>query len=224
MNYAVILAAGSGERFGGDKLFEVIDDLPLLGYSIKTFQESDLIDEIVVAASKVNIKKIEKLVTAHSFEKVGQVIEGGSERQFSVQNALSVIPNADRVIVHDAARPLADGIMIAKGMIKMDGYEAHGAIPVLPVSDTIKLVDDSIVERTVPRDRLFRVQTPQIFEYDILLECHSRAVKDGFIGTDDASLLENYGYKVACFEGSRNNIKVTYKDDLDLIRYLLRNV
>lgn len=224
MNYAVILAAGSGERFGGDKLFEVIDDLPLLGYSIKTFQESDLIDEIVVAASKVNIKKIEELVTTHSFEKVGQVIEGGSERQFSVQNALSVIPNADRVIVHDAARPLADGIMIAKGMIKMDGYEAHGAIPVLPVSDTIKLVDDSIVERTVPRDRLFRVQTPQIFEYNILLECHSKSVKDGFICTDDASLLENYGYKVACFEGNRNNIKVTYKDDLDLVRYFISNV
>lgn len=224
MNYAVVLAAGSGQRFGRDKLFELIGGSPLLIYSIQMFEASDNIDKIIIASSADNLDKIKSLIKSYSFSKIDKIIEGGSERQYSVRNALAEISTANIVVIHDAARPLAKANMISTGIKIMDELKASGAIPILPVSDTIKLINNNIVEHTVPRDNIYRVQTPQIFDYPVLSKCHDKAASEGFVGTDDASLLEKYGYKVACFDGNRNNIKVTYKEDLDLARYFIQNV
>lgn len=224
MNYAVVLAAGSGRRFGGNKLFETVNDLPLLYYSLKSYQNNDLIDGIVVTSGPDTSEKISDLVNAHSLNKVRRVIKGGSERQHSVHNALREISGADNVAIHDAARPLLTKALIEDGFRTLAREDVSGAIPVLPISDTVKFIKGNIVMRTVSRDGLYLVQTPQVFDFEVLRNCHNQAFEEDFVATDDAGLLENYGYKVASFTGNRNNVKVTYKEDLELVRFLLRDV
>ena len=146
------------------------------------------------------------------------VVAGGETRQGSVANGLEEIA-ADEVIVHDAARPLIEPEMVGKVRAALD--DAEGAVIGIPMDETLKKVDDGHVVATVERAGLWRSQTPQAFRTAALRECHARALEDGFQVTDDAGLLEHYGYRVAVVEGRRANIKVTWQDDFGLAEALL---
>ena len=139
-----------------------------------------------------------------------RMVLGGDERQKSVRNGLELV-DTQRVVVHDAARPFA-----TVGLLEtvLDGLKgAHGAAPAAPVSDTLKEVRDGRVIRTVERSSLWAVQTPQAFSTDALKNVHEKARVDGFIGTDDAQLIERYGGVMRIVEGARDNIKLTYPED-----------
>lgn len=221
---AILVAAGSGKRFGGNKLFQEIGGRPLIFYALKQCQEHNNVEAITVVAAKNDIETVEKLASGGGLTKVLKVVEGGVRRQDSVHNALKVPVRTKTVLVHDAARPLISQGLIDGGIAAMSIEGARGAVPVVPVIDTIKSVSGRFVEKTVSRKGLFCVQTPQFFDYEILQDCHEKAIEEGIESTDDASLLENYGYRVATFEGNRNNIKVTYKEDFDMVRYFLKDV
>jgi 2-C-methyl-D-erythritol 4-phosphate cytidylyltransferase len=139
-----------------------------------------------------------------------RTVLGGDERQKSVRNGLDLV-DTPRVVVHDAARPFATVDLVAAVLDGLEG--AHGAAPATPVSDTLKEVRDGRVIRTVERSSLWAVQTPQAFSTEALKSAHDKARVDGFLGTDDAQLVERYGGVMRIVEGARDNIKLTYPHD-----------
>ena len=142
-----------------------------------------------------------------------QVVEGGASRQESVANGLGSVQD-EVVLVHDAARPFVDPEMIAALFGAID--DADGTIPVVPVGETIKEIAGEDVARTIDRANLFLSQTPQLFRTHALKKAHERAQADGFVGTDDAQLVERNGGAIRTVPGSRRNIKLTYPEDFDL--------
>lgn len=139
-----------------------------------------------------------------------RMVLGGDERQKSVRNGLELV-DTDYVIVHDAARPFATVDLVRAVLDALEG--AHGAAPAVPVPDTLKEVRDGRVIRTVERSSLWAVQTPQAFSTETLKSVHDKARVDGFVGTDDAQLVERYGGLMRIVEGARDNIKLTYPED-----------
>lgn len=146
------------------------------------------------------------------------MVAGGQTRQQSVRNALRLIETA-RVVVHDAARPLASSALVARTIAALG--DAEGAVAGIPMDDTLKLIEDGRVVRTVDRTGLWRIQTPQCFRTDALVQVHDRAADEGFVATDDAQLLERYGMRVVLVEGEPANIKVTRPDDFAIAEALL---
>jgi 2-C-methyl-D-erythritol 4-phosphate cytidylyltransferase len=146
-------------------------------------------------------------------------VAGGASRQESVGNALRLV-TSQRVVVHDAARPLADVALMARVLDAL--HDVDGVIPVIPMDETIKRVTGGIALETVDRTGLWRAQTPSAFDTDVLRKAHAQAVLDGFIGTDEGQLVERAGGKVAVVYGSRMNIKLTYPEDVRLVGALLR--
>ena len=147
------------------------------------------------------------------------VVEGGETRQDSVGNGLAHVATS-RVVVHDAARPFFEQEIVDATLRALD--EADAAVPVLPIPETVKKVDGSFVSVTVDRSDLALAQTPQAFRTDVLRAAHTRARAEGFVGTDDAQLVERYGGDVAVVPGSRRNIKVTYPEDFALAEAMMR--
>lgn len=148
------------------------------------------------------------------------ITTGGDTRQASIASGLEEV-TADVVVVHDAARPLIDGAMVREVTAAVE--KSDGAVLAVPVDETLKLVEAARVSATIDRAGLWRSQTPQAFRTETLRRCHESAFSDGFSATDDAALLEHYGYSVAVVEGRRSNIKVTWPEDLDLAEaYLSR--
>jgi 2-C-methyl-D-erythritol 4-phosphate cytidylyltransferase len=139
-----------------------------------------------------------------------RMVLGGDERQKSVRNGLELV-DTEHVVVHDAARPFATVDLVRRVLGALE--EAHGAAPAVPVSDTLKEVRDGRVIRTVERSSLWAVQTPQAFLTQVLKSVHDKARVDGFVGTDDAQLVERYGGVMRIVEGSRDNVKLTYPED-----------
>lgn len=142
-----------------------------------------------------------------------QVVEGGASRQDSVANGLRSVQD-DFALVHDAARPFVDPEMIRALLEAID--EADGVVPVVPVGETIKEIAGGDVARTIDRRNLFLSQTPQLFRTDALRRAHESAQADGFVGTDDAQLVERNGGTITTVPGSRRNIKLTYPEDFVL--------
>lgn len=138
---------------------------------------------------------------------------GGDTRQASIAKGVEEV-TADVVVVHDAARPLIDGAMVREVTAAVEKFD--GAVSAVPVDETLKLVEAARVSATIDRAGLWRSQTPQAFRTETLRRCHESAFSDGFSATDDAALLEHYGYSVAVVEGRRSNIKVTWPEDFDL--------
>jgi 2-C-methyl-D-erythritol 4-phosphate cytidylyltransferase len=156
------------------------------------------------------------------FTKLGLTVAGGDTRQRSVFNALSSLADAKGVVVvHDGARPLVTPGLIDSVSVIPEGLV--GLTTAVPVTDTIKLVEDDLIMRTLDRACLVAVQTPQAFRFDALREAHEKAASDGFLGTDDSSLVERLGGVVGVVAGSRQNLKVTYPEDLDAAAEILRN-
>lgn len=220
---AIVAAAGKGKRMGKgfNKLFIKIKDKPILYYTLKKLSDSSFIDEIVLSASQSEIEYCQnEIVKKYNFDKVKCIIPGGEERQESVFNALKAVKDCDIVLIHDGARPFIDEKIIKDGVFYADKYGAS-ACGVRP-KDTIKLIgSDGYSCGTLDRDKLFCIQTPQCFKYDIILNCHKAAKLQKKKFTDDTSLVENSGYNVFLYEGSYDNIKITTPVDITVAEGLL---
>ena len=205
--FAVIVAAGKGTRIGFDKMLYRIDGTPVVEKSIQAFQNNALVDGIVVVAGD-NIEQI-KLI-AEKYSKVTAVVKGGAQRAESVSNGLAQVSTESLVAVHDGARPfVADGIITET--IKA-AYTTKAAIPCVPVKDTIKMGADNVVEKSLPREKLYITQTPQVFDTDTYKQL--LLADSDFSVTDDAQLFERAGYSVAICQGSYENYKITTIDDI----------
>jgi len=216
---AIIVAAGRGERMdGADKVLALLGGKPILARVVDAFQKCSPVDQIIVVLSEPNLKRGEQLVAEQGWSKVSDVCPGGRRRQDSVAAGLSRLSNCDWIIIHDGARPLLTVDLINRGLEA--AKETGAAVAAVPVTDTIKVAgDDRLVHQTPPRQNLWAVQTPQVFHTDIITEAYSRANGDV---TDDASLVEQLGYRVKIYMGSYANIKVTTPDDLALAEVLWR--
>jgi len=214
---AVITAAGFSQRMGGvDKMFALLGGKPVLARVVDVFQSCDFIDRIVVVVSKQSLEKCRQLVAEQAWSKVADVYAGGERRQDSVAAGLSRLEGCHWVVIHDGARPLVTDDLIRRGLAEAE--ETGAAVAAVPVTDTIKVAgDDRIVRSTPLRDNLWAVQTPQVFRFDIITKAY-RQVKAEV--TDDASLVEQSGYKVKLYMGSYDNIKVTIPDDLAVAEVL----
>ncbi len=215
---AVIVAAGESQRIGGvDKVQALLGEKPVLARAVEPFQSCGAIDQIVIVVSERNLERGRQLVTGEGWSsKATDVCPGGRRRQDSVAAGLKKLNDCDWVVVHDGARPLVTVELIEQGLA--EARETGAAAAAVPVTDTIKVAeDDRIVHQTPPRQNLWAVQTPQVFRYPIIAEAHHKAKGDV---TDDASLVEQLGYKVKLYMGSYDNIKITTPDDLALAEVL----
>ena len=218
---AVIVAAGRSTRMGGvDKTFALLMGKPLIAHTLDRFEESSVIEEVVLILADDSVQRGRHLVAERRYGKVTQVCGGGERRQDSVRNGLLALAPCDLVMVHDGARPCLDSAMLERGA---SVAREHGAaVAGMPVKDTIKRVGpDLAVEGTPERSRLWQAQTPQIFRYDLLMEAHQRCERDF---TDDAAMVENLCHQVRMFEGSYENIKVTTSSDLVIAETFLKHL
>ena len=221
-SYAVILGGGSGRRMGSDlnKIFLPLRGIPAIIRSIAPF--TGLCAGAVVVAAPHEVDDMRMLLSRYGMDRfVKAVVPGGSERQHSVWNGLCALPeDAECVLIHDGARSLVTEEIIQRAMASV---EEHGSgVAAVPVVDTIKRASkDGLVEETPDRSSLYAVQTPQAFRLPLIMEAHRRAQADGFLGTDDASLMEHAGMPVYLSEGSRENLKLTMPIDLELAELIL---
>ena len=214
---AIIVAAGTSRRMKGvDKLLAPLGGRPLVAHSVELFARHPAIDALVVVASEPNVAAVEEIVASIAGER-GRVTLGGRRRRDSVFAGLLVAGECEYVVVHDAARPLADAACIDEALA--GARELGAALCAVPVSDTVKRADPSgKVSSTVSREGLWLAQTPQAFRRDLLLRAHETIDIDV---TDDAALIELLGEPVKLVMGSTRNIKVTLPEDLALAQALL---
>lgn len=219
---AVIVAAGTASRMGGiDKVMANLGGEPMIVRTVRTFQECDAIREIVIVTRPDLIVPIMDL--CHGFEKVRAVIAGGSSRQESVERGLGALsPKTELVAVQDGARPLITWQVIDRTVRAANSYGA--AAPAIPVKDTIKVVRGGIVTDTPDRSSLQAVQTPQVFDLDLLKAALKQAARDEAQVTDDCSAVERLGMSVKIVEGDERNIKVTTPLDLKIAELFLEEM
>lgn len=215
---AVIVAAGNSQRMGRDKMFASLGGRPVIARVIDTFLECKEINSIVVVLNEKNIDKGKKLLSRYKIPV--NICSGGPRRQDSVYNGLKKLGQCHLVIVHDGARPLVTTSLIKKGI--SEASEFGTAIAAVPVKDTIKLINSiGAVKQTLDRKKLYIVQTPQIFHYNILLNALEKIDEEI---TDDSSAIEKMGYKVKMYMGSYDNIKITTREDLYIARAVLKKL
>jgi 2-C-methyl-D-erythritol 4-phosphate cytidylyltransferase len=229
---AIIPAAGLGTRMapGGkraqpSKQFFEINGAPILIHTLRVFARNRQVNQILVALRKNEMERFRQLLEKEKLAAKVEMVEGGEHRQESVANAVASLKAAkeDIVLVHDAVRPFVDDEIIGNVIREV---EKHGAaIAGLPAVDTIKQVertsDGAIITSTIPRERVVQAQTPQGFRYELIKRAFDSAAADGFIGTDEASLVERLGEDVWVVMGSARNIKITTPSDLELAEFLL---
>ena len=209
---AIIPAAGSGERFGGKKQLKNLDGRPLLYHTLRPFVQSTLIDEIVVVVPEEDVDQLDRELESFISSKPIKMVAGGSSRQISVHNGLAVVDESSEVIcVHDAVRPFASKNLIEKAVTACKDHD--GVIVAQSSTDTIKRVMEDQILETIPREKIWRAQTPQVFSKSALQEALELAKSEDIQGTDEASLLERIGYQVGFVEGSSMNIKITTEED-----------
>jgi 2-C-methyl-D-erythritol 4-phosphate cytidylyltransferase len=232
MKIAVILpAAGLGTRMGrapspekagtSRKQFMLLDGQPILVHTIRKFVVCPLIGEIIVALRQEDLEWAADLVAREAAGKPVRVVAGGDTRQESVEKALaSVAPGTELVAVHDAVRPFIDEETIEK--VIAEAVQAGAAIVGIVPVDTVKQVHRNKIRATIPRDRLILTQTPQVFRTDLLREAFAKAKEDGFVGTDESSLVERLEQvEVSVVAGTDRNIKITKPSDMDLARLFM---
>jgi 2-C-methyl-D-erythritol 4-phosphate cytidylyltransferase len=224
---AIIVAGGTGERLGlpGGKQLADVEGRPALTWSVAAFDASPLVDLVVVVCHPERVDEYRRVAVEPFGPKTPiEFAAGGDTRQASVSNGLALVPDGvETVLVHDGARPLVTVELIAETIDALVADpEADGAIVGHPAIDTLKIVDGATIESTPDRARLWAVQTPQTFRAGALRSAYAAARADGFLGTDDASLVERMGGKVLVVEGPRDNIKITVAEDLALVVSALR--
>lgn len=221
---AIVTAAGSGERMGGEikKQFRQLDGIPILIRTLSTFFSSELISNIIVTAPEEDLEYCENLILQF-FEpspKPFLVIAGGLERQDSVFGALQQCPkDTDLVFVHDAVRPFISLDLIEE--LHKIAMKEKAVVPAARLKNTIKQITGMYLDQTLVRDRLVQVFTPQVFQYKLLRDSYIKAYNDGYISTDDAALVEHYGAKVRYHLTSDLNIKITDEWDLTLAHLII---
>ncbi len=220
----VFPAAGQGRRMkvGKNKVFLEMAGLPILLRTLLKFSQVPEVGQLVLAVGESEIPDVKEMLRGVPDLKPYVITAGGSERQYSIANALKLVSaEADIVLVHDAARPLVSRETI-RGVIEAAGA-AGAAIAAVPEKNTVKVVSgEGLVENTPPRETLWAVQTPQGFRKDILLRAYAKAEEDGFLGTDDASLVERLGLPVKVVKSEYGNIKITTPEDLVIAEALWR--
>ena len=219
---AVIVAAGSSQRMGGDKLRMELGGMPVLLRTLKAFENSPLIDEIVVVTKREKLEETAELCKTGGIGKVTQVISGGKTRMESaLAGVCATRKDAKLIAIHDGARPLVSSELILRTVYAAEEYLA--AVPVINSTDTLKLVDDKgNVSATVDRNCTLRVQTPQVFSADIIKGALTVAVERGLTLTDDCAAVEMMGVKTRAVQGDEDNIKITSPLDLELAAAILR--
>ncbi len=220
---AIIAAGGSGTRCGGDapKQYQCVAGRPLLEITLSQFEAAQSITNIILVVSADRVAFMQDQLT-NRFPKVRDVVAGGASRQESVARGVRALAAdaCDIVVVHDAARPLIAPALIDACVAA--ATESGAAIVALPARDTIKLVrDDAWIERTLPRETVWHAQTPQAFRYELFLRALAHAEKTGFVGTDEAALLENFGERVRVVCGEPWNIKITTPEDFKIAEAIL---
>ena len=216
---AVIVAAGSASRMGGiDKVMAPLGGEPMILRTVRTFQNCGAIKEIVIVTREDLILPITEL--CGGFDKVRAVVRGGDSRQASVKLGLSAFTDKmELAAVHDGARPLVSQAVIDRTVRAAHTY--GGAAPVVSVKDTIKVFEGGFIASTPDRETLRAVQTPQVFDLDLLRGALEKADKDGAAVTDDCSAVERLGLKIRLVEGEERNLKVTTPMDLKIAEMLL---
>jgi len=231
--FVIIAAAGWGTRMAAahgapksrSKQFFELQGTPILVHTLRKFNQCDAVSEIVVALRKNESAGFQRQIEDEGFQKPIRIVEGGEHRQNSVSNALAAIQaeDDDIVLVHDAVRPFVDQDTILGVIAAVKKYEA--AIAGVPAVDTVKQVDrtadGAVVIATVPRERMVLAQTPQGFRFALLRKAFDEAAADGFMGTDEASLIEHSGGAVHVVMGSPRNMKITTPADLELAEFFL---
>lgn len=219
-NVAIVLAAGQGKRMNSkvQKQYLLIKEKPVLYYTLNAFEKSPLISEIVLVTGKDEMEYCQKeIVEKYGFGKVCKITAGGKERYHSVYEGIKAIEAADYVLIHDGARPFVDASIIERvcGAVK----EHKACVVGMPVKDTIKIADEEgFAAQTPDRRRVWQVQTPQTFAYQLIKEAYEKLLEEEPEGiTDDAMVVETMTkYKVKLVEGSYRNIKITTPEDLDI--------
>jgi len=219
---AIIVAGGSSQRMGFDKLFAVIAGEPVIAHSIRAFEHASSVSEIVVVARKERHDEIRKISRAAGFKKVRSIEPGGERRQDSVRAGLDRIDHAAKyVAVHDAARPLITPEQIER---TFEQCRVHGSAALAqPVNDTLKRADaDLLVVGLVDRHQLYAMQTPQIFERKLIEDAYRDVDAEKASVTDEVSAVERLGHKIALVLNDDFNFKITYPRDLPLADFILR--
>jgi len=220
-DWAIIVSAGQGTRFGSDgvpKTFRPLAGVPMYVHSVRAFQDVASITGIVLVVIENWLEYAMETAMGEGVRASVEITPGGDTRQASVRAGLARVPvEAERIVVHDAARPLVTPAMVEACLAALKGADA--AICAVPLSDTLKNAQDGVVKETVARDGLWRVQTPQAFDAKALRDAHASAPGDD--ATDDAALIEARGGRVVIVPGDERNIKVTTPADLELAEALM---
>lgn len=227
-NTAIVLAGGSGSRMKSavKKQYLLLEGLPVLCYSLSVFQNSPLIDEIILVCGKGEIGQCrDEIVKKYGYTKVHHIVEGGKERYHSVYEGLKAAQDCTYVMIHDGARPFVDQEMLERIINGLP--QDRASVVAVPVKDTIKMSDaNGCVAQTLPRELLWTVQTPQSFAYSLIRDAYEqlfRAADGNLKITDDAMVAEYFAHiKVKLIEGSYENIKITTPEDLLLADMILK--
>lgn len=213
MNTAIVVAAGSGKRFGGStpKQFLPILGKPLINLTLERFETCELVNEIILVVPKSEIRSISNYVDKNSLKKLSQIVEGGKSRAESALNGFKFVSqDVDVIAIHDGVRPLVSVGEISKTIEK--AIEKGAACLVAPVTETIKKINENKILKTIDRTKLRKALTPQCFRYKLLQSAFEK-FELGETVTDESSLVEKLGYEIATVEGSTRNIKITTKED-----------
>lgn len=234
---AIVPAAGMGKRFGPgtNKPFKTLMGKPLIVWLLETLESVVEVSEIIPVLKLEDMLYGKKLFEEYGLSKIKRIAPGGNERQDSVYNGLKLIDNRNCIVlIHDGVRPLIEKNLIEKaikellipsaspikgGEEKFKGFD--GVAIGVPLKDTIKEAENGIIKKTLRRDSLWAIQTPQVFSYKNILAAYKRAMKERFYSTDDAALVEKYGGKIKVVMGSYKNIKITTPEDLAIAEFLL---
>ena len=219
---AIIVAGGTSQRMGFDKLFAVIAGEPVIAHSIRAFERATAVSEILVVAREQRHDEIRKISSRGGFEKIRAIVPGGERRQDSVRAGLDRIDReAKYVAVHDAARPLITSEQIERAF---EQCRVHGSAALAqPVNDTFKRAGaDLLVVSSVDRDQLYAMQTPQIFERKLIVDAYRGVYAENASVTDEVSAVERLGHKIALVLNNDFNFKITYPRDLSVAGFILR--
>lgn len=218
----LILLAGKGNRLKNDipKQFIKVQNKMICEYSLDIFSKSNLIDEICISYIDGYDDIYEYLI--NKYKKIKYKVKGGSQRQYSIYNSLTYLKhsNFDTIVIHDSARPF---VTLDEIKNVVETSQKYGATTTaLPVVDTIKVVENGIVNKTLNRDVLYSIKTPQAFNFNLILDAHEKAIQDQFLGTDDCSLVERLNKEVHIVNANDNNIKITTNLDLTIMKAILK--
>ena len=216
----IIVAAGKAERMGAtDKIFALLGGKPVLAWPVDICQQNDLVEQIVITLNSNNLKQGQKLKEERTWSKVA-ICLGGARRQDSVKEGLHKLKYCDWVIIHDGARPFLTLDLIQNGLEA--AKETGSAVAAVPVKDTIRFADDQgLITETPQRNKLWLVQTPQIFSFDVINEAYRKLITEV---TDDSAAVKLLGCEVKLYPGDYSNIKITTPEDLALAEIIAQVV